>query len=524
MCHCKKNGRLKKLLKKLEGFFECIGSPQNNSIVSYEEVYGDLLTPLYQLDDDGNKVIVDWDTEANGFIIDVNRPVYIGALRDNSDSNFVTTVDNGRGNSYNDIVKYGFKPTIHEFVDKNKILRSFVIDAAEDSVLPISYDKDTDVCRFDNNIRVLCLPKVNFYIYPKYDREGVNYSPEYSGYYGIKREVNGYWYTGNYEYPFEREDTKAVDEYGNIIQRDKASVLMLPIHNDTNGEFWLMGHSDGKYGDNYNLGIEKYKFDTSVSYGEEVNAHGISRGIHDIVHVNFVNADSNHADLVPTDSCQFLSSLRSGNGGIIPFGTKWDCELNDIYCDVTTNIGSDNSFSFRVSRYKSDIVRVYIQNSVANFAYNTKHLDNTKDMYLYNLDTNYNLDIKEIGDSITIPVKRLPVLDLSGILNISDFDSTKEYIYIAVDRNHDGFYLTKYSEFSNDIQLQLVDNFMDIPNHDTPTNLSKERYIDIYCASEAPDEYGVCRMYPDNSKLIYRITCPPTEMNEEVQYTFKKMN
>ena len=411
MCTCKKNGRLKKLFKKLEGFFECVGSPQNGSIVRYEEVYGNLLTPLYQLDDDGNKVIVDWDTEANGFIIDVNRPVYVGALRDNSDSNFITTVGNNRGNSYNDIVKYGFKPTIHGFSDKDEILRSFIIDADEDSVLSISYDKDTNICRFGNNVRVLCLPKVNFYIYPQYDREGVNYSPEYSGYYGIKREVNGYWFTGNYEYPFEREDTKAVDEFGHIIQRDKASVLMLPTPNDNNGEFWLMGHSDGKYGDNYNLGIEKYKFDISVNYGEEVNAYGIGRGIHDIVHVNFVNADSNHADLIPTDSCQFLSSLTNDDGGfnkIIPFGTKWDCGFNDIYCNVTGSIGSVNSLRQKTSGYRS-----YIFNSIHGFAYNTKHLDNTKDMYLYNLEPNYNLDIKEIGDSITIPVKRLPVLDLS---------------------------------------------------------------------------------------------------------------
>lgn len=170
MCHCKNNSSLKQLLKNIEGFFEYVGSPQSGSKASYYGIYEDLLTSLYQLDDDSNKVIVDFNDENYGFTIDVNRPVYVGSLRDNSDSNFVTTRGRGYGNSYNDIFNLGFKPANHEFPDSSVTLMSFIIDADEDSVLPISYNEDADECEFSNVVRALCLPKVNFYIYKKYDK------------------------------------------------------------------------------------------------------------------------------------------------------------------------------------------------------------------------------------------------------------------------------------------------------------------------------------------------------------------
>lgn len=148
MCTCKKNSRLEQLLKNLEGFFEYVGSPQSGSRVSYEGIYEDLLTSLYQLDDGGNKVIVDYNDENFGFTIDVNKPVYVGSLRDNSDSYFVTTEGQHEGNYYNDIVNFGFKPTNHEYPEKSVTLRSFIIDAEEDSILPISYNEDADEYQF----------------------------------------------------------------------------------------------------------------------------------------------------------------------------------------------------------------------------------------------------------------------------------------------------------------------------------------------------------------------------------------
>lgn len=99
MCPCKKKCSLEPLLKYLEGFFEYVGSPQSSSRDSYySEVYEDLLTSLYQLDDNGNKVTVDWNTDSGEFVIDVNRPVYVGSLKDNSNSNYVTTEGQHNGN------------------------------------------------------------------------------------------------------------------------------------------------------------------------------------------------------------------------------------------------------------------------------------------------------------------------------------------------------------------------------------------------------------------------------------------
>ena len=517
MCGCKKNSRLENFLRNLEGFFEYIGGSQGGSNIRYDEVYSSLLTSLYQLDDDGNKVVVDWDTDANGFIIDVSKPVYVGSLRDNSDSNFVTTESQGIGNSYNDIVKYGFKPTVGEFPDKDVALRSFIIDADEDSVLPISYNNYDIECKFRGIVKALCLPKVNFYIYPFENMGDLFHQntslPQFGGHFGIER--NSYGKIGNFTYHLEFENTEAIDLKSNIIQRAKVSVLMLPIHDDNISKFKLHGHRDGKYNSSFNVPLGEYSFDSSVDYGEEVNA----RGVCDIVHVNFVNADSNYADLVPTDSCQFLSALVSKGhygGEELPFGYKWGSGLNDIFVDVTGSISANMS---KLGRYESRKISSYMR-SCFNIAYNTKHIDNTKDMYLYNLDTNYKLDIKEIGDSITIPVKRLPVLDLSGILNINDFDSTEEYIYVSDTTGMAGYYLTKYSEFSNDIHLQVASS------NTNPTSLDIERHLYIFCSSDAPapvDDSGLCIGNHSNSRIVYDITCKPTKMNEEVQYTLKKM-
>ena len=304
LCHCKKNGSLEPLLKYLEGFFDCVGSPLYGKNVPLEDIYGVLLTSLYQLDDDGNKVIVDLSKEDTEFVIDVNRPVYVGSLRDNSDSNFIHK-NNVPSNLCNDIVNLGFKPYSDEYAGHlDEELRSFVIDADEDSVLPISYDKDLAFCSFSNNIRALLLPKINFYIYEKLDRDG-NLLPQFDGGFGIKR--GGYEMTGRCTIKQDHEYTGAIDQYGNNIQRIRVSVLMLPVHNEYSSKFELFGHSNGLPGSDYDVKIEEYSFDSSVNYGEEVDANGV----HGLVNVNFVNADSNHADLVPTYSCQFIGTIDS---------------------------------------------------------------------------------------------------------------------------------------------------------------------------------------------------------------------
>lgn len=514
MCPCKKNSRLEQLLKNLEGFFEYVGSPQSGSRVRYEEVYEDLLTSLYQLDADGNKVIVDFNDENYGFTIDVNKPVYVGSLRDNSDSYFVTTEGQHNGNCYNDIVNFGFKPTNHEYPEKSVTLRSFVIDAEEDSVLPISYDKDADKCQFSSNVRALCLPKVNFYIYPKYDSTGLGYLPQYNGYYCIKR--NGYELIGNYEYPSVDEETEAVDSNGHIIHRLPVSVLMLPIHNDDSSKFKLLGHSDGEYGSICDVEIEEYSFDSSVDYGQEVNA----RGVYDIVHVNFVNADSNHADWIPADSYQFIGRIYNKvNVGDnvsnieIPFGTRWGVRLNDIYC----NLNGYLNISTPKKKYVGDNINSYFSRSYYSGLYNTRFFSNNKSMYLYNVEEQKDINI---SDTIELGVKRLPVINLTGRLLKSDFDSSKPYIYILKDNSGIyGFLLCRYDELDSDLIFQGADS----SGTGHYRKLVKETGFTIYCSSTAPNESYSCDKNDGNATDVYRLVCQPTEMNEEVQYTLTKL-
>lgn len=510
MCTCKKNGRL----KNLEGFFEYIGSPQNGRRAPYEEVYEELLTSLYQLDNNGNKVIIDWNNENYGFTIDVNRPVYVGSLRDNSDSNFVNERCEGRGNSYNNIVNLGFKPANHEFPGKHTTLRSFIIDAEEDSVLPISYNEDADECQFSSIVRALCLPKVNFYIYKKYDSSG-NVLPQYKGYWGIKR--NGYELIGNYEYPYMSEDTGAVDSQGRIIQRYKVSVLMLPIHNADSSKFKLLGHSNGKYGSDYDVEIEEYSFDSSVDYGQEVNANGV----YGLVHVNFVNADSNHADLVPTDSYQFVGRIDNKvtvedkfRYIEIPFGTRWGDKLNDIYCNLSGSLRLVNNSK----KYINKNVDHYISRIFWNGLYNTRFLSSNKSVYLYNTDGIQNINI---SDTIELGVKRLPVINLTGRVSKSDFNSSKPYIYILRDGEAGGYglLLCKYADLDSDLILQVTD-------HNASGDymkLTKKTSFTIYCSSTAPNESYLCDKNDGNATDVYRLVCQPTEMNEEVQYTLTKL-
>ena len=517
LCTCKKNSRLEKLLKNLEGFFEYVGSPQSGSRVSYEEVYEDLLTSLYQLDDDGNKVIVDYNDENSWFTIDVNRPVYVGSLRDNSNSNYVTTEGQHNGNYYNDIFNLGFKPANHEFPDSSVTLRSFIIDADEDSVLPISYNEDADECEFSNVVRALCLPKVNFYIYKTHAEDGSDLT-QFNGHFGIKR--NGYEMIGYYSYPLEYEDTGAIDLYGHMIQRAKASVLMLPIHNDDSSKFKLLGHSDGEYGSEYDVELEEYSFDSSVDYGQEVNA----KGKYGLVHVNFVNADNNHADLVPTDPCQFIGRIFNRipvgdtvSSKIIKFGNNWDTGLlNDkIYCNFNGYLHIDYDYK----GYTDNNIKYYIGGALTNGLYNTRFIDNNKSMYLYNVE-----ELKDISipDNLELSVKRLPVINLTGKLLKSDFDSSKPYIYILRDNSvykNKGLLLCKYDDLDSGLILQVADDRSSGDRRKVTSQIS----FTIYCSSTEHNEFYLCNKNDGNSVSVYRLVCQPTEMNEEVQYELTKL-
>ena len=516
MCPCKKNGRLEQLLRNLEGFFEYVGSPQSGSRVSYSDIYENLLTSLYQLDDNGNKVVIDWNRNNDGFTIDVNKPVYVGSLRDNLDSDFVSRNGDGHGNLYNDIVNLGFKPALHEFSSVTD--RSFIIDAEEDSILPITYFNSADfgVCRFSSDVKALCLPKVNFYIYIKYDSTGSEHLPQYNGFYGIKR--NGYDMIGNYEHGTSIEDTGAVDSQGNIIKRCPVSVLMLPIHNDDSSKFKLFGHSDGNYDSEYDVEIEEYSFDSSVDYGQEVNA----RGVYDIIHVNFVNADSNHADLVPTDSCQFIGSILNsitieGNTSVneVYFGTRWGDELNDIYY----NLSSKLSITSDKKTYTDSYINSYLDLLFSNGLYNTRFLSSNKSMYLYNTDDKQS--ISNISDTIELGVKRLPVINLTGRLLKSDFDSSKPYIYIIRDDaiNSYGLLLCMHHELDSDLILQGSDS----SGYAKYKKLTKETSFTIFCSSTGGDKVFKCDKNDGNATDVYKLVCQPTEMNEEVQYTLTKL-
>lgn len=492
MCTCKKNARL----RYLEGFFDYAGSS-----LPYEDVYSFLLTSLYQLDDNGNKVLVDSDNESGKFKIDIDKPLCVGALFDNT------------SNLYNDIVKYGFK-TIDNY-DAKESENSVIIDADEDSVLPISCNEDTGVCTFDNNIRLLSLPRVNFYIYTMYSGAGV-LRPEFSGDYRILRM--GYGKTGSYHYPTEFENTGAIDKYGNIIQRAKASVLMLPSDKSTSGDFRLYGYyrQDGRLRTSV---IDNYSFDGSVGYGQEVDADGTYK----LCHINFVNADINHADLVPTDSCQFVGRIQNKitvenrvSYINVPFGTIWGDELNDIYCNLSGYLYinySQKDYNNNVSGY---IDRVFL-----NGLYNTRFLSSNKSMYLYNVE--HILGNISIEDNIDIRVKRLPVINLAGKVSKSDFDSSKPYIYIVRDDadvySDYGLLLCKYADLDSDLILQATD----YAGSGIYRKLTKQTSFTIYCSSSEPNESYLCDKNDGNATEVYKLVCQPTEMNEEVQYTLTKV-
>ena len=407
---------------------------------------------------------------------------------------------NNNFNLYDDIIRIGFKPIYYDYIEKSE--NSVIIDADEDSVLPISYNEDTGVCTFSNNVRLLSLPRVNFYIYTQYDEVGV-LRPEFSGSYFIDR--NTYVRSDPFNYPAEFENTGAIDRYGNIIQRAKISVLMLPSDNADSNKFKLIGIYE-QNGMNSSRKIDDYSFDSSVSYGQEVDAYGS----HKLVHVNFVNADSNHADLVPTDSCQFIGTIFYKSGetvySIIPFGNKWGIECNDIYFSKRY----DGIQVRRTTKKYIDIDR-YMQLSLINGLCNIKLVNKDKPMYLYSIEGN-DIGIG-INDTIDLAVKRLPVINLTGKLLKSDFDSSKTYIYVK--KKSSGMNINSLLCNYNDLDSELISQF--------GIKLSMETNLEIYCSSTAPDEQYKCDLNDGNAIKVYDLVCQPTEMNEEVQYTLTKV-
>lgn len=471
MCTCKKNVRL----RNLEGFFDYAGSS-----LPYEDVYSFLLTSLYQLDDEGNKVIVDSDNESGKFRIDIDRPVYVGALSDNT------------SNLYKDIIMYGFK-TINNY-DAEESENSVIIDADKYSVLPISYNEDTGICTFSNNVKLLSLPRVNFYIYAKYNPDG-SLKPEFSGHYRISRD--SYRSDGIYNYPTEFENSGAIDKFGNIIKRAKASVLMLPSDINYSRNFSLFSHYQQNGANNYTK-IDDYSFDSSVDYGQEVNAYGT----YEYCHINFINADSNHADLVPTDSCQFVGQFVKGSS-IIPFGTKWGIECNDIYFPKSY----DNIRVLSLIKQYIDIDN-YIRYSLNLGLCAIRLVNKDKPMYLYNIEDDRLINV---SDTIDLAVKRLPVINLTGKLLKSDFDSSKPYIYVKIRNASKNSLFCNYDDLDSELISQVGDK------------LTIKTNFEIYCSSTAPDAYYYCNLDDGNATKVYDLVCEPTEMNEEIQYTLTKV-
>lgn len=508
MCTCKKNSRLEPLLRYLEGFFECVGSPLSGSRASLKDIYGDLLTSLYQLDDGGNKVVIDCSEDGDNFVIDVNKPVYVGSLRDNSESNFVTG-GLGDSNLYSDIASLGFKPTNPEYRGVHHLLSSFIIDAEEDSVLPISYDEAGDYYVFSNNVKALCLPKVNFYFYQKSIGEDGEYNPIYG--FGIKREGSeemGYLRFSYSDYVF--RPTGAVDKFGNAIQRAELSVLMLPTDNYGNS-FELFNYTaDAPHGE-FGSKLEVYTFDSSVGYGEEIDAKG-RRGL---AKVRFVNEDERYAKLVPTDSCQFIGQIfdeddRDEIWGIhehVYLGSNWDTGINnEVYCGLDSRL----YLNYDMHEYTDRSVDKYIRNALTFGLYNTRHFGDAS-MYLYNISSESLDNIYIRDNTLELPVKRLPVVNLTGKLSKSRFDPNKPYIYIFKNEGYEmpkhGVFLCEYKDLDSDLIFQVADNYR---------WLSEMTKFVIFCSAIKPNEDFLRGTDDTEFSYVYKLTCQSTEMNEDV--------
>ena len=135
-------------------------------------------------------------------------------------------------------------------------------------------------------------------------------------------------------------------------------------------------------------------------------------------------------------------------------------------------------------------------------------------MYLYNIEGNDKH--VNISDTIELAVKRLPVINLTGKLLKSDFDSSKPYIYIDRGTN---CLLCTYDDLDSDLIFQIVDE----SSSGEIQKLTKEVNYSIFCSSTAPDNRYSCNRNDGNATEVYKLVCQPTEMNEEVQYTLTKV-
>ena len=164
-------------------------------------------------------------------------------------------------------------------------------------------------------------------------------------------------------------------------------------------------------------------------------------------------------------------------------------------------------------------MKYYFNSIFCNGLYNTRFLSSNKSVYLYNTDVIQDIDI---SDTIELGVKRLPVINLTGRVSKSDFNSSKPYIYILRDGDFGdyGLLLCKYADLDSDLILQVTDR--DASSGDY-RKLTKQTSFTIYCSSTAPNKSYLCDKNDGNATDVYRLVCQPTEMNEEVKYTLTKL-
>ena len=140
-------------------------------------------------------------------------------------------------------------------------------------------------------------------------------------------------------------------------------------------------------------------------------------------------------------------------------------------------------------------------------------------MYLYNIEGNDKH--VNISDTIELAVKRLPVINLTGKLLKSDFDSSKPYIYIVrdSDETNNGLILCNYDDLDSNLVLQVTDKSNEPGKF---RELTMEASFTIFCSSTAPNDKYQC-LRGDNSVDIYKLVCNQAKMNGQVRYTLTKI-
>lgn len=287
---------------------------------------------------------------------------------------------------------------------------------------------------------------------------------------------------------------------------------MLPTDNYGN-KFELFGHSNGETDSDFDDKIEEYYFDGSIGYSEEVDAKG-RRGL---AKVRFVNEDEEYANLVPTDSCQFIGQIFDEDDRDevwnlhthVYLGSNWDTGVvnDEVYCGLDSRLYLNSD----MHEYTDRSVDTYIRNSLNIGLYNTRHFGNAS-MYLYNMSSESLDNIYIRDNTLEIQVKRLPVVNLTGKLSKSRFDPNKPYIYIFKTEGYEmpnhGVFLCEYKDLDSDLIFQVADNYR---------WLSERTEFVIFCSDiEVDYETSLISLEGMTISASYRLICQPTEMNEDV--------